>query len=215
MDDGHDDAVIAAHRRYWDQHGADYDRGMAKLDGWFFVDGRRWMCERARGDVLEVGIGSGLNLPHYPAGTRLVGLDLSPRMLARARDRADRLGMPVRLHQGEVGRLPFADQSFDTAAAALLLCSVPDVSAALAEMRRVLKPGGRLLLLDHVQPSSAPLRLLFRGLQWCAHRFQPESGENFLRRPYAAVRDGGFTVEERVRTRGGAVERIAAVRGDD
>lgn len=104
----------------------------------------------ARGDVLEVGFGTGLNLPHYPAAVRmLTAIDSSPAMgpLARARIAASGIPVEQRVLDGE--RLPFPDEAFDTVASTFTLCSIEDVDRALAEMRRVLKPEGRFLFLEH------------------------------------------------------------------
>ncbi len=94
------------------------------------------------------------NFPFYPQGVRLSGIDLSPAMLEIARKRAEELGVDADLGEGDAQQLPFADASFDTVVCTLSLCTIPDDRRAIAEMKRVLRPGGRLLLLDHVRASS-------------------------------------------------------------
>ena len=131
-------------RRVWDKTAPTYDRQMAGLERVWFTGGREWIGARARGRVLEVAIGTGRNLPHYPADATVTGLELSPEMLARARRRAADLGRAVTLHEGDAERLPFADASFDTVVCALSLCAIPHPGVAIAEMHRVLIPGGRL-----------------------------------------------------------------------
>lgn len=106
----------------------------------------------ASGRVLEVGIGTGKNLSHYPAGLDLTGLDISAAMLSRAGRRADRLGRVVILERGDATSLPYPDDSFDTTVATSVFCSVADPVAGLAELGRVTKPEGRILLLEHVRP---------------------------------------------------------------
>jgi ubiquinone/menaquinone biosynthesis C-methylase UbiE len=105
----------------------------------------------ARGRVLEVGIGTGRNLAHYDKGeiTAVIGLDPGLAMLARARRRARRAGVEPELIGAPAERIPFRDASFDTVLVTYTLCSVADPLAALAEMRRVLKPEGRLLFCEH------------------------------------------------------------------
>ncbi|MDW8469099.1 MAG: class I SAM-dependent methyltransferase [Burkholderiales bacterium] len=105
----------------------------------------------ARGRVLEVGIGTGRNLAHYVREKidALVGLDPAPEMLSRARRRARRAGIEAHVVVQSAERIPCADASFDTVLVTYALCSIADPLAALAEMRRVLKPDGRLLFLEH------------------------------------------------------------------
>src|SRR5699024_5898796 len=101
--------------RYWDKHSANYDRPMQQMDRWVFGDSRQWACGQARGDVLEVAVGTGLNLPFYPADVKFTGIDLSEPMLAQARERAAAMDRPVTLQQADAHDLPFEDGSFDTA----------------------------------------------------------------------------------------------------
>lgn len=111
---------------------------------------REEALEGAHGEVLEIGFGTGLNLPHYPGRVRrIVGVDDNPGMLRRARRRAAASGIEVEHHGLSAEKLPFADASFDTVVSTFTMCSIPDLQAALAELRRVLKPGGELLFLEH------------------------------------------------------------------
>lgn len=107
------------------------------------------------GRLLEVGVGTGQNLRHYPPGVSGVAVDLSPRMLARARARAGHLGLAVELSVADAQALPFDDDSFDTVLATFVFCSVPDPVVGLKELGRVCRPGGRVLLLEHVRPEGA------------------------------------------------------------
>jgi ubiquinone/menaquinone biosynthesis C-methylase UbiE len=121
---------------------------------------RRLVVPQARGEVLELGVGTALNFELYdPARvTRLVGVEPDSHMLGRARPRAAALPFPVELHETGAERLPFADDRFDSVVVTWALCTIADPRAALAEARRVLKPGGRLLFVEHVrsvQPSLA------------------------------------------------------------
>ena len=128
-------------------------------------------------------------------------------MLAIARERAAALGRDADLRQGDAQALDFPDESFDTVLCALGLCAIPDDRRAVTEMARVLRPGGRLLLVDHVAASAAALR----GVQWLYERVTiPLAGEHFRRRPLVWVRELGFQVEETDRFRLGVVERVCA-----
>jgi ubiquinone/menaquinone biosynthesis C-methylase UbiE len=194
-------------RRYWDRKSATYDAEMGFWDRRLFGDSREWACGQAAGDVLEVAVGTGLNLPCYPAEVTLTGLDLSEGMLAIARDRARGLGRPVTLRQGSAHRLPFAEASFDTVLCTFGLCAIPEPAAAVAEMVRVLRPGGRLILVDHVASSSR----LVRGMQWLVELASvPLAGEHFRRRPLTFVEALGVPVERRERFKLGLVERLVA-----
>jgi ubiquinone/menaquinone biosynthesis C-methylase UbiE len=104
----------------------------------------------ARGLVLEIGVGSGLNLPLYGAAAdRVCGIDPSLELLDRARERIAAARVPVSLIRASAEQLPFADAAFDTLVMTWTLCSIPNPGAALNEMRRVLKPGGGLLFVEH------------------------------------------------------------------
>ncbi|WP_223166766.1 class I SAM-dependent methyltransferase [Nonomuraea sp. SYSU D8015] len=194
-------------RRYWDKHAGSYDRQMGFFERRLFGDTRAWICSQATGDVLEVAIGTGLNLPWYPAGIRLTGIEWSPAMLDQARRRASGLGLGADLREGDAQALGFADASFDTVVCTFSLCSIPDHRRAVAEMVRVLRPGGLLLLADHVPATSWPVRALQRLLELVT---VPVGGEHFLRRPITLVREHGLDLERHDRFKIGIVERLAA-----
>jgi ubiquinone/menaquinone biosynthesis C-methylase UbiE len=180
---------------------------MDRWDRRLFGASRPWACGRAVGDVLEVAIGTGRNLPYYPDGIRLTGIDLSTQMLSIARDRAASLGREADLRPGDAQALDFPDFSFDTVLCTLGLCAIPDERRAITEMARVLRPGGRLLLVDHVVAGPRPLR----AIQWLYERISvPLAGEHFRRRPLTYVRDLGFRIEQSDRFRFGIVERLVA-----
>jgi ubiquinone/menaquinone biosynthesis C-methylase UbiE len=194
-------------RRRWDRMSGSYDGSMTRADRRFFGDTRQWVCGQATGDVLEVAIGTGLNLPHYPAGARLTGVEFSPGMLALAHRRAADLGRAVDLRQGDAQALDLPDAAYDTVVCTFALCAIPDDRKALAEMDRVLRPGGLLLLADHVAAGPWPLR----AAQWLVERVSvPLAGEYWRRRPIRDVEAMGYTVERHDRFRLGIVERFAA-----
>ncbi len=140
-----------------------YDRPMDLLGG--VRTRRRRLLSTARGRVLEAGVGTGRNLDLYPHGVHVVGVDLSAGMLGQARRRVENLGLgTVSLQVGDVERLPFEDDCFDTAVATCVFCSVDDPVAGLRELARVTRPGGHVLLLEHVRPRTPGLRALFDRL---------------------------------------------------
>jgi ubiquinone/menaquinone biosynthesis C-methylase UbiE len=138
-------------REIFDASVAQYDKGMAFTEKLLFGDGRAWACSQARGQVLEIAIGTGLNLPFYPANVEITGIEISPSMLEIARRRAQSLGRQVNLIVGDAQALPFPDQRFDTVVCTIALCSLPDERQAVAEAWRVLRPGGRFVALEHVR----------------------------------------------------------------
>jgi len=204
------DEQNAHRRRAWDKQAAGYDRQI----GWWERhvlgrDNRAWATERARGDVLEVAVGTGLNVPLYEPGLELTGVDLSPAMLALARQRAAEAGRRVDLREGDAHRLPFDDASFDTVVCTFSLCNIPDLRGALTEMRRVLRPGGRLVLVDHVASTTRPIYWLQKAIEPISVRID---GDHLTRRPATIVEDLGFDITERDRLRRGIVERVLAVK---
>jgi ubiquinone/menaquinone biosynthesis C-methylase UbiE len=201
----------AKQRRVWDKAAPSYDKQMVFFERVQFAGGREWLGERAQGRVLEVAIGTGRNLPFYPRGVELTGIELSDEMLSIARQRAADLQIPADLRQGDAVNLPVEDASFDTVVCALALCSIPDPGRAIAEMHRVLVPGGRLLLLDHIGSSWPPVY----ALQWLAERLTILlAGEHFTRRQLPLVRAAGLEIVESSRLKAGTVERIHAVKPD-
>jgi ubiquinone/menaquinone biosynthesis C-methylase UbiE len=196
-------------KRVWEKEAPTYDRRMGFFEKVLFRDGREWVCSRASGEVLEVAVGTGRNFTFYPAGVRLTGIDLSPAMLEIARKKADELGFDADLMEGNAQDLPFPDASFDTVVCTLSLCNIPDDRRAIAEMKRVLRPGGSLLLLDHVRSSSKVWLAAQRVLEPLSWRF---SRDHLLRRPLEHVLSEGFEVEQRERYKAGIVERLSARR---
>jgi ubiquinone/menaquinone biosynthesis C-methylase UbiE len=194
-------------KRHWEREAPTYDRRMGFFERVLFGDGREWVCSRASGEVLEVAVGTGRNFAFYPQGVRLSGIDLSPAMLEIARKRAEELGVEADLWEGDAQQLPFPDASFDTVVCTLSLCNIPDDRRAIAEMKRVLRPRGRLLLLDHVKASSKVWLAVQRVLEPLPRTF---SCEHLMRRPLEHVLAEGFEVEQRERSKAGIVERLSA-----
>jgi ubiquinone/menaquinone biosynthesis C-methylase UbiE len=197
-------------RRLYAKEAHTYDKEADVSERWLLgTEHRGWACSQAVGDTLEVAIGTGLNLPRYPDGVRLIGLDLTPEMLALAATRARSLGRRIRLMEGDAQDLPFADRSFDTVVCTYALCGVPDDARAISEMVRVLKAGGRLILVDHIRSSVTPIF----WLQWL-YEFIPRrtKGEYQTRRPSLHVMRSELDIRARDRLRAGIIERLVAVK---
>ena len=196
-------------RRAWDRDADRYDRRIGWWERRVFGEHRAWACSHAQGDVLEVAVGSGLNLPYYGDGQAVVGIDLSTAMLDLARGRAREVGRDVGLREGDAHHLPFDDASFDAVVCTYSLCNIPDIDRALSEMQRVLRPGGRLVLVDHVRSSSTPLLWLQKAIEFVSVRID---GDRMTRRPGEKVERHGFRITERERFKAGIVERLVAVK---
>lgn len=196
-------------RRHYDRRAGDYDRLIAPFERVLFGAGREWACSRTRGEVLEIAVGTGRNLPFYPADVRLTGIELSPEMLAFARRRARESGIEVDLRAGDAQDLPFPDGHFDTVVATLALCTIPDDRQAVTEAARVLRPGGRLLLLEHVRSPILPVLALQSILNPLSVLLE---NDHLLREPLRHVEDAGLVVESLERSKWGIVERLAAYR---
>jgi len=157
--------------------------------------GRAWVFERALGGrVLEVGAGTGKNLPYYPEGARVVATDLSSGMLARAMEKSGGRSAPVRFVVSDAEDLAFKDGVFDKVVVTCVFCSVPDPVRGLREVRRVLRPGGEVVLLEHMRPGGL-LGRLFDILDPIASRLM---GPHINRRTLENIRRAGLMhVEER------------------
>lgn len=194
-------------RKLQDKEAPRYDRQISFFERILFGGGREWVCSQADGDVLEVAAGTGRNLPHYPQGVRLTAIELSPEMLAIAKQRAEDLGSDADLRLGDAQALEFPDESFETVVITLGLCTIPDTRQALREAHRVLRPGGRLLLLEHVRSPSLPVRAVQRLLDPLTVRFM---ADHLVRDPLDHLVAQGFEVERVERSKWGIVERAAA-----
>ena len=194
-------------RRLMDKGAPRYDRQMNFFDRVLFPGGREWACSQAKGDVLEIAIGSGRNLAFYPERTSLTAIEFSPEMLELAKQRKAELGSDVDLRLGDAQALEFEDESFDTIICTLALCTIPDPERAVAEAHRVLRPGGRFVAFEHVRSPARPVRAAQRALNLLTVRFE---GDHLVREPLEHLGAVGFEVDELERSKWGIVERIVA-----
>ncbi len=201
----------ALRRRSWAKEAPGYDKRMGFIERRVLGPTHRsWACSRTTGKTLEVAIGTGLNLGSYPPEVELVGLDLSPEMLDLARTRAEELGRDVDLRVGDAHALPFDADTFDAVVCTYSLCNIPDPRSAVAEMKRVLRPGGRLLLVDHIGSDRRPILWIQKAIEFFSKRAE---GEHMTRRSLGHVAAEGFDVVESHRMGpGGVVERILALK---
>ncbi|GFP20913.1 phosphatidylethanolamine/phosphatidyl-N-methylethanolamine N-methyltransferase [Candidatus Hakubella thermalkaliphila] len=156
---------------------------------------RRLLFEQIKGPtILEVGVGTGKNFPYYPPGLEVTAIDLSEGMLSRARKKlANYPSARINLRIMDVQKLDLEEGSFDTAVATFVFCSVPDPVLGLREVRRVLKPEGKLLLLEHVLSERPVLRFLMKLMSPITVRI---TGANINRVTVRNIQKAGFRIEE-------------------
>lgn len=173
-----------------------------------FAAWRTKLRDRITGErALEVGVGTGKNLPYYPWEVKVTAIDLSLRMLEKARKKASVLGLEVDLREMDVQHLDFPDHVFDTVFATFVFCSVPDPVLGLQELKRVCKPEGKLLLLEHMRPGNALLGFLFDMLNPMVVRMM---GANINRRTVKNVQKAGWKVRVEKRLSSDIVRWIEA-----
>jgi ubiquinone/menaquinone biosynthesis C-methylase UbiE len=194
-------------REIQDKDAPRYDRQISLFERVLFGSGREWVCSQARGEVLELAAGTLRNLPHYPLGVRLTAVELSPEMAAIGRKRGEHLGRSIDLRIGDVQKLDFPDESFDTVTCTLGLCTIPDTTAAAREAFRVLRPGGWLLLLEHVR---SPVRAVQGVQRLLEPLFVRLMADNLTREPLDYLPSVGFEIDEVQRSKWGIVERVRA-----
>lgn len=179
-------------RRRYNRFAFVYDLMEWPMELWRLAGWRSRLRDEIIGPrALEVGVGTGKNVPYYPSDVSITAIDFSPKMLARAQDRVRRRGGKVVLHEMDVQHLAFPDASFDTLFASFVFCSVPDPVQGLTELRRVCKPDGRLLLLEHMRPGNFWLGRLFDALNPLTVRI---TGANINRRTMENIEKAGWEI---------------------
>jgi ubiquinone/menaquinone biosynthesis C-methylase UbiE len=146
-----------------------------------------------RGRLLEVGVGTGKNMPFWPKSVEITAIDVTPAMLEWARRRAERLGLAAQLDLGDVQDLPHADGTFDVAVATFVFCSVPDPVLGLQQLRRVVRPGGAVVLMEHVRSDNPTLGRAMDLLNPLVVRLV---GANINRHTVANVGEAGLLLEQ-------------------
>lgn len=178
-------------RRRYDRNARFYDLFEGPMEWMALRRRRQELWTGLRGRVLEVGVGTGKNMPFYPPGAQVTGIDFSPRMLERARRRAERLGLAVDLRLMDAQKLDFPDGSFDAVVASCVFCSVPDPVLGFREIARVCRSGGQIRLLEHMRSEGGLLGPLM-------DRLNPLSvfltGANINRRTVDNARRAGLQV---------------------
>jgi len=173
-----------------------------------------WMRKKAvslaSGKVLEVGVGTGLNLPLYPDDCDVTAIDFSPKMIQKARSHVERMNLQVKLMQMDVQNLEFQDYSFDTVLATCVFCSVPDPVLGLKEIRRVCKTDGQIILLEHMRSENHLLGLMMDLLN---PLFTNAIGNNINRRTMDNIKKAGLYIK-RVENLKGDIFKLIVASGD-
>jgi len=203
-----DQQLTAAIRERYDRGARLFDVMEAGVEALRFARWRKMQWAKVAGPlVLEVGVGTGKNLPYYPPSARMTAVDFSARMLAKARRRAAKLGSQVRLIEMDVQSMDFADSSFDAVVSSFVFCSVPDPVLGLREVERVCKPGGQVIMLEHVLSANAILGWLMKTVSPIMVKM---SGANMDRRTVENVAASGLVVERVTDLAGDIVKLIEA-----
>lgn len=187
-----------------------FDGMEAILEGLFFKRWRQRLWEKAEGKhILEVGVGTGKNFDFYPGNARITAIDFSDKMLAIAKQKAEKRYVDVSLNLMDVEYLDYADNCFDTVVASFVFCSVPHPRRGLKELHRVCKPGGKVILLEHELSSNEALAWLMNGLNPLVVKMV---GANINRHTLNTVKSCGFRMVYVERIGGDVVKLIEAVK---
>ncbi len=159
-----------------------------------FNNYRKEVVEKAQGNILEVGIGTGENLKYYRKGQKVTGVDFSPGMLKIAKEKAKVMDIDAELQEMDIQRMTFPKNSFDTIVSTCVFCTVPDPIVGLREAFRVLKPGGRAIFLEHMKSRNIVLNILLYTMNIFSRLIL---GTSMVRRTQENIESAGFKVVER------------------
>lgn len=159
-----------------------------------FNNYRKEVVEKAQGNILEVGIGTGENLKYYRKDQKVTGIDFSPGMLKIAKEKAEVVSMDVELLEMDIQKMNFPKNSFDTIVSTCVFCTVPDPIAGLREALRVLKPGGKAIFLEHMKSRNRVLNILLYTMNIFSRLIL---GTSMVRKTQENIESVGFKVVER------------------
>ena len=154
---------------------------------------REELLDEAKGNILEIGVGTGSNLAYYPTDAKVTGIDFSPAMLAKAKEKLKKLNTNFELVEMDTQSLDFPDNTFDTVISTCVFCSVPDPVKGLKEIRRVLKPNGHLLMLEHMRSDNEVIGKVMDFINPIGLHI---SGANINRRTIKNIENVGLRVIE-------------------
>ncbi|HLR22923.1 MAG TPA: class I SAM-dependent methyltransferase [Pseudogracilibacillus sp.] len=167
---------------------------------------RKQLLSDLHGDILEVGIGTGANLPYYPNHVQLTGIDFSEGMLKHARKQMEHTPFPLTLHEMDAQEMSFEDNTFDFVVATCVYCSVPDPVQGMKEMRRVCKPGGKILLLEHMRSDNL---IIGKAMDVINPIVVGTYGANINRRTMQNIKQSGLKIENEKHLLGSVMRRLS------
>ncbi len=182
-----------------------YDLLESPMEWMVFEDWRIEIAKELEGKVLEVGVGTGKNIPYYPEDVDVTAIDFSDKMLAKARKKAEKVNKEVELFEMDAQNMSFADDTFDTVFTTCVFCSVPDPVKGLKEIKRVCKPGGKIIMIEHVRSDKKVIGPLMDILNPISVNFY---GANINRRTVDNVKKAGFANVEVENLTGDIVKKI-------
>lgn len=194
-------------RTKYEQKADKYDKIMAPMELMMMRQWRIELCSRARGLVLEAGVGTGANLPYYNNVDKVIGVDFSPTMLEYAHKKLTQAKVPIELIEADIQELPFPNDTFDTVITACVFCSVPDAVEGFKELRRLTKPEGKLYFLEHVRSEGA---ILGPVMDFVNPLVVKMSGVNINRRTEEAITSAGLRMIKVENLFGNIVKLITA-----
>lgn len=179
--------------KLWNRNAGMYDLMSMPMEHMMgFGKARAKLFEGLTGKILELGVGTGRNIPYYPEGARVVAIDISKKMISKAEDKAKKLSKVVSFEVADVEELPFDDKSFDVVVATGVFCCVPDQVRGFKEAKRVLKEGGKIILLEHVRP----VGLLGRIFDILDPIVSKILGPHINKRTLESIKEAGLTIIE-------------------
>lgn len=189
-----------------------YDLMEQPMERMMFEKWRQELSRSLKGKVLEIGVGTGKNIPYYPDGVEVTAIDFSEKMLAKAIKKAEETGKKVELLHMDAQNMDFADDTFDMVFTTCVFCSVPDPVKGLKEIRRVLKPGGEAVMIEHVRSGKKVLGKLMDLLNPIPKNIY---GANINRRTVENIKKAGFTDVQVENLTGDIVKKIRIKKESD
>lgn len=169
---------------------------------------RKELLKDLKGEILEVGVGTGANLPYYPKSAKVIGIDFSPKMLEKAQERAKYARATIKLKEMDIQQMVFIDHTFDFVVSTCVFCSVPDPVLGLKEIQRVIKPEGKIMMLEHMRSENTFLGKIMDMINPMAVRM---SGANVNRKTIENIEKAGLEIEQQIFLIGSIMRKLILI----